>query len=345
MIKRAVSLYSFQDKYARKKLRLEDMFRYMSEWGTEGVELLSDQMIPGSPFPSDDTLSNWKKLLGESGIHPVCNDIFVDSNLYRNRELTKKEQVRLLCDEIRNSHDLGFRLVKLASKTSPYIVEPVMPLCGQLGVAVAFELHGGMSLDHPGTRACLDVVKGLASPYCGIVVDCGIFCRKFPRVVRDHYLRNGVNPELAKYIDDAFLSGSDFLTRIQKDGRHKELIMTLDMLPDGVKPLIKNDIDFLYARNAQTYENTPLERIDEYMPYLKHIHGKCYEMSPQLEETSIRYEEIVEYLKEREYEGYIATEYEGSRYFPEGQSVDDVGNTRLHQAMLAKLLKSGANSD
>jgi len=38
-IKRSVSLYSFQDKYARKKMSLEDCLAKVKECGAEGVEL------------------------------------------------------------------------------------------------------------------------------------------------------------------------------------------------------------------------------------------------------------------------------------------------------------------
>ena len=46
------------------------------------------------------------------------------------------------------------------------------------------------------------------------------------------------------------------------------------------------------------------------MPYIKHIHGKIYEMTEEGVEYSISYDEIINYLKEAGYEGYISTEYE-----------------------------------
>ena len=41
------------------------------------------------------------------------------------------------------------------------------------------------------------------------------------------------------------------------------------------------------------------------------------------------------------YSGWISSEYEGNRWIHDAMPVDSVGQVRLHQQMLKKLLKEG----
>ena len=52
-IKRSVSFYSLQDQYARGKMNLEDIFKFLKEIGAE-MEFISDQMLKGTPHPSEE---------------------------------------------------------------------------------------------------------------------------------------------------------------------------------------------------------------------------------------------------------------------------------------------------
>jgi sugar phosphate isomerase/epimerase len=74
-IKTAVSLYSLQDSYATGRLDLRDALDFVASTGATGVELVSDQMIKGTPFPDDETVSAWRSALDTSGLVPVCNDV------------------------------------------------------------------------------------------------------------------------------------------------------------------------------------------------------------------------------------------------------------------------------
>ena len=84
-IKTCVSLYSLQDEYLNKRMSLADIMRYVKSLGSEGIEILPDQMLKGSPHISDDTLIEWNDLLAETGLKPVIADVFLNTNLYKNR--------------------------------------------------------------------------------------------------------------------------------------------------------------------------------------------------------------------------------------------------------------------
>ena len=335
-IKRAVSLYSYQDEYARKRMTLEDIFRELSSLGVAGVEILSDQMIHGAPYPTPETVRMWRGLLEKYGIAAVCNDIFINSTLYHNRRLTVPEQVKLLEAEIRNAHALGFSLIRLVSNTDAALLEPVLPLAEKLGVSMALEIHAGMSFDTPLSSRFIQEMRRLDSPYLGLVVDMGIFSRRHPRVSRDYFMQFGLNPALADFIDDVFEKRHTDLWHFQKQGAAVDDFA--DSYPDEMKALILSPVDREYAIFATGYENSPTDILDAYMPYVRHIHGKCYEMTEECEEYSIAYDEVIPYLTRQGYEGYIATEYEGNRFVRLDETVDGVGNVRKHQTMLKRYL-------
>lgn len=326
-IKTAISLYSYQDEYARGKMSLEDCLKEVSEQGVDGVELISDQMMHNTPFVSNDNVAQWHKLLKKNNLVPVCNDIFVNTKLYRNRVLTQKENLEALKNELRLANRLGFKLVRLVSLIPTDIIESALPLAEELDVTMALEVHAGMALDHPETKKFTDIMLRVNSPYLGLVIDTGIFSRKHPRVSKQFFLAQGLNKDLADYIDNEFAEGRDVFD-ISHPGT----------APAEVQALIKSELDQEYLIFAGGYENKPFSVLDKYVPFIKHFHGKFWEMTEQGVEYSIPYDEFIEYLKEKNFNGYIASEYEGNRFALPDIKIDAVNQVRLHQRMLKKYI-------
>lgn len=325
-IKRAVSLYSLQDEYARKKLSLEQIFQELVAMGVEGFEFISDQMLHQSPCPTEETLKEWDRLMAKYPLKPVCNDVFINTTLYKNRVLTKQESVDCLIKEIKLANRLGFKLIRLVSMTPPEIIEPALPYAEKYDVTLALEIHAAMSFDNEMTQAFVEVMKKLDSPYVGLVVDLGIFCRRHPRISTEYFLKMGVNPEIATYINGIFDRGSD---------PHKAF---LNGFPEELTQLFKGPHDAFFAMMSGGYESSDYSILDEYMPYIKHIHGKFYEMTDDNEEYSIAYGEVIAYLKTKGYDGYIASEYEGQRFVLIDEIPDSLGAVKKHQAMMKRYI-------
>lgn len=330
-IKRAVSLYSLQDQYARKKMTLEDIFQFTKDLGT-GIEFISDQMLRGTPEPSEETLREWDRLVEKYQPDLVCNDIFINSCLYKNRTLTHKEQVNLFIKEIRLAHRLGFPMIRLVSKTDPTIIEPAMDEIEKYNIVITQEIHAGMSFDNPYTQGYVDVMKKINSPLVGLTVDTGIFCRKIARVFVDYFKYLGVSDEMVEFFDHIYAEGKCTRQYYLENCRPGE------MLPDDVMALVKSEVDRDYALLTDSFETSPFSILDEYMPYVKHIHGKLFEMTDEGTEYCIPYDEFIAYLKEKGYKGYIATEYEGNRFTLPGKPVLDKENIIAHQKMLKKYI-------
>ncbi len=329
-IKTCVSLYSLQDEYLNKRMDLGEIMRFVKEAGAEGVELLPDQMLKGAPEPDEETIRHWHSLLEETGLTPVIADVFLNTNLYKNRTLTKKECVELLEKEIRQASRLGIHLIRLVSMTPCWVLEDLLPCCEQYDVAVALEIHAGMAFDVPETKAFIEEMKRLDSKYIGLVIDTGIFCRRMPRVVRDYEVSIGTSPEVFDYMDSLFEQNTDF---------HQVLLKNNGQYPEELKQAMKSEHDQISVPLLDGYENYPYEALDDLMPYIKHFHLKTFEMTPEGPEYSMDYKGLLQYLHEHGYDGYVSTEYEGNRFTLAGCKMREKEQVAMQQAYIHTCLK------
>lgn len=334
-IKTCVSLYSLQDEYLNKRMNLEDIFKFLAENSVEGIEFLPDQMMHNAPHPSKETLAEWDRLVSTYNMRPVVADVFLNTNLYKNRELTQKECVDLLIEEIKLADRLGIRLIRLVSMVPAFIIEPLLPYAEKYNVTLALEIHAGLSFNVQKTKDFIKEMKRLNSPYVGLVIDTGIFCRKLPRVMANYCKHLGTNQEVIDYVKNIFEEGKDLRSIMQgsfSDGPGASY-------PEDLEKLLKSGADHMFAHFADGYENEPFSILDEYIPYIKHFHFKLYEMTDSGEEYSIDYKGILQYLHEKGYDGYVSTEYEGNRWVIPGSPMIEKEQVLAHQSMIRKALK------
>ena len=330
MIKTCVSLYSLQDEYLNHRMDLEQIMHYIKDCGAEGVEFLPDQMLKGTPNAPQEEIDKFNRIVKETGLTPVCADVFLNTNLYKNRTLTRKECIDLLIEEIKLANKLGFHLIRLVSMVPYWVQEPLLPYCEKYDVAIAVEIHAGMAFDVKATNDFIQEMKRLDSKYIGLVIDTGIFCRRMPRVVRNYEISIGTSPEVFDYMDSLFEKGTDF---------HQVLLKTGYNYPDELKAAMKCEHDKISVPLLDGYENYPFEVLDDLIPYIKHFHLKTFEMTEEGPEYSMDYKALLEYLNSRGWNGYVSTEYEGNRFTLAGKPMQEKHQVALQQAYLKKCLK------
>jgi len=184
------------------------------------------------------------------------------------------------------------------------------------------------------------------SKYVGFVIDLGIYTRRIPRVVSDRWVRDGMRPEIARYIIDAY--AETIGSRQGVDGApRKGAGATLaekwaersnNELVQGVIRMGGTQQEIGMAHYAAHHIFADPRRMLEFMPWIFHFHAKFNEMLPDYKEYSIPYEEIIPVLIEGGYNGYLSSEYEGNRHIQDVQEVDSVEQVRRHQEMLKRLL-------
>ncbi len=328
-IKTCVSLYSLQDEYLNKRMTLEQILHFVQQTGAQGVEILPDQMLKGAPEPAEETVSAWHRCLADTGLTPVIADVFLNTNLYKNRTLTHRESVALLIKEIRQAARLGIHLIRLVSMVPYWVLEPLLPYCREYDVAVALEVHAAMAFDVPATADFIREMQRLDSPYIGLVIDTGIFCRRLPRVVRAYESSIGTSPEVFDYVDGLFAAGSDLHRTLRENGGR---------YPEALVRAMRTEHDRISVPLLDGYENLPFTVLDDLMPYVRHIHLKTFEMTPEGPEYSMDYSALLGYLHAHGYDGYVSTEYEGNRFTLAGQPMREKEQVALQQAYLKKCL-------
>ncbi|PWV90589.1 hypothetical protein DFQ01_1412 [Paenibacillus cellulosilyticus] len=139
-VKRSVSLYSFQEEYLYKKMTLEDCIAATSKMGAKGVEIIGDQMIHGSPFPEESFYEKWHGWMNTYHLEPACNDIFINTSLYKNRKLTDAECIEMMINELKHANKLGCKVVRLVSKSPYEIISRCLPYAEKYDVAMALSI-------------------------------------------------------------------------------------------------------------------------------------------------------------------------------------------------------------
>ena len=150
-----------------------------------------------------------------------------------------------------------------------------------------------------------------------------MFLHHFPPAWKARFIRNGVPQRIADYVEQAY-----------EDRVLSEYVVLSVRDMGGEGPAI--------AMAETLRHNSAFEpkRMLDHMDRIHNIHGKFYEMTEDLVEPSIPYDEIVAVLKKGGYDGYICSEYEGNRWIEDAHEVDSVEQVRRQQAMLKNLIEA-----
>lgn len=320
-VKRGVSLYSFQEEYFLRKMTLEDILKTTAELGITGVEILGDQMIPGYPNVPNSFYDNWHLWMDRYNLTPTCLDSFLDVNKYRGRIFSLEEMVESIKIDIQIANRLGCKVIRVVSGTAPEVLVNLAPEAEKYDVKLGVEVHSPIHFDHEYVIALIAAYEKVKSPYLGLIPDMGIYVKRFPRVIVDRWLRDGMKPEIADFITQTYNDHSD-----------------LENIGENVKKMGGNPEEVKISEDVKRYIFTDPRRMLDFMPYIFHIHAKFYEMLPDYQEYSIPYEKIIPVLIEGGYNGYLSSEYEGNRFIQDAFEVDSTEQIRLHQIMLKNLI-------
>jgi len=329
-IKRGVSLYSFQEEYFLRKMTLEDIIAATQKLDIPGIEIIGDQMIPNYPNISDEFIKKWHGWMDKYERTPVCLDMFLDWNKYKGRVMTEDEKCESVTKDIVNANKLGCTVIRVIHDVKPELLERLEPAARKYNVKLALEIHAPSYYDSPLEQSLVEMFQRVQSPYLCFTLDMGVFTKKLPRIVKDRFIREGMQPEIANYLEEAYNTGT-------LPSSH-ELGTPNTTLPHKILAMGGREDDIYWAMMGTHGVYADPSLLKEYIPYTSHIHGKCYDLQPDYSEYSIPYEEVVPLLIEHGYSGYIDTEYEGNRWIQDACVVDSVEQVRRHQMLLRRLL-------
>ncbi|MER0123238.1 sugar phosphate isomerase/epimerase family protein [Streptococcus sp. ZJ93] len=281
-VKRGVALYSYSGEYG-KTMNLEDCFKDMYDMGATGIEILANSHIDSYPKLSDDYLEKWQRLCKQYQIEPVEYGHWIDTRLYKNRDISMEEAREMLINDFKIAHKLGFKILRtkmgvINGELAPVenwreIVKSVLADAEKYNVIMCPEIHLTTVLADQFVQDYVDFIKETGTKHFGLNVDLSVFQNRFdvPGVLV-------FNP----------------------DCKHS--------LPEEIIPLL---------------------------PYIKCIHAKFNKMDDDFNELTIPYPEILNLLKEHDWEGYLLSEYEGVNKELEGYVSQEL---RKHHVMMKRIL-------
>jgi hypothetical protein len=322
-IKRGVSLYSYQNETFLGKMNLEDCIRATVEMGADGIEIIGEQSFWGWPEVGVDraAIENWHSLIKKYDATPVSHDFMLDYKRYKGRIMPFDEQVASVKRDIDFGALLGMKYIRSLVSVAPEVLVAAAPYAEEKGLKILLEVHAPLHFDHPWIIRHAEAYEKSGSDALGFLPDMGMFLFRFPRVWKERFIRNGVPEHIADYIDKAY-----------EDRTLSEYVVLAVRDMGGEGPAL--------AMAETLRHNAAFEpkRMLDFMPRIHNIHGKFYEMTDDLVEYSIPYDEIVAVLKQGRYDGYICSEYEGNRWIEDVHDVDSVEQVRRQQAMLKTLI-------
>jgi len=325
-IKRGVTFYSYQEEYYKHEMGVEDCFAEVASIGATGVQLIAEEMVPEYPNPPQTWVDNWQAMMAKYKTEPTNLDTFVDVYVGGHRKMTTQEAVETLSGQIRLANRLGFKVVRPTTgpveEPAVEMISRALPLAEKYDVRIAPEVHAPIPLEGQYIDSYLELIHRTGTRHMGFTVDCGIFCRRLPRVFLDYCTRHGSQKRVTDYVSKAFEDGASFeqiMAAVQK------------MNPS---PADLQCAGFSHGYGPITNKPQDLKRL---APYIYNIHGKFYEMTDELREYSIPYEEIIPVLTEIGYERSIDSEYEGQRWIQDFMITDSCEQVRREHVMFRRL--------
>jgi hypothetical protein len=327
-MQRAVSLYSYQELYYREVLDLEGCMANAAATGATGIELLVDQMIPGYPSLRCNLpgafIESWHALLEKYKVKPVALDVYGETKLFKGKTCSDADLTAQLVELFKAARALGFSIVRIAFLVPPSVIEALVPHAEDMGLRMAIEVHAPHRIDGPWVQKTLEIAYRSGTKSLGIMPDFGTFCRNIPGLALDEARRKGVTEGVIAFLSD----------RYRDSAKPTGLI-------EQVKRMGGNDAAEWLAHRVElgVWINDDPGLLVPLMPYVFHAHGKFYEVTEQLVEPDVRYDDVMRVLLDNGYGGFVSSEYEGQRLTQDvDMGYDEIEQVRRHQLMLTRYL-------
>ena len=179
-----VSTYSYTgDVYT--SMTLEDVFADIADMGAEGIEILGEGNIPNYPTPDAAWIDTWHGLLQEYGLTATNYGSWIDTTMWRDRDLTVEEGAAQLQLDLRLAARLGFTSVRpkfgvISWELDPHpiwegVVERSLDLAADLDVVICPEIHAPTPIKHRATQGYVDFIERTGTKHFKLLIDTGIF--------------------------------------------------------------------------------------------------------------------------------------------------------------------------
>jgi len=319
MAKLGVSLYSYQLEYLRGQMSLQDCLAHAASVGARGIEIVPEQSLTDFQYETidEDFVAQWKDWMAQYDLVSTNMNLYDDFDVFPNRTLTMDERYARFKHGVLLAKALGFRSVRGSSEMPVPLLERCLKVAEYHGIIVSVEIHSPFSLKSSYVQDWLNIIDRTGSKYAGIHPDCGIFS-KGPNLGRvEQALRQGAKKEIIDFLQAEY-------TRVYQQRQQENKILDLGDYRKVVCYGMADSFEKARQMGGSNLEISLFTRLTyddprwliEYMPYIKHLHAKFYNMVPNGEglfhDPAINLEGAMQALRDGGYEYWISSEYEGA---------------------------------
>ena len=316
-IKLGITFFSLAHPFAQHRLDLEGCMAVAHDFGYQGIELVSAQMVPNYPTPDANWCRHVQRLMERYDLEGFAYGSYVDMTRFPGRNLTQEEIFQTSLVDLQVAHRLGFRCLKSQCTMPEPVIRRLAPIAQSLGVWLGFELHApNHCRDQVWTRL-FQLFAEYGPDVMGVVPDTGIFAAKPHKLFVDAAIQAGVAPERMAQMADLHAQGAGLAQAQAQLGT--------------LSPAESATLADLYRE----FSPDPLDDLDVMLPYCRYMHGKYFYVDEQYQDDCVPFGQIVAKAKQHNYSGAIAAEYEG--YFTEIEE-DPVEQVRRFAKMLQAML-------
>lgn len=182
--KRGVSAYSYNGEFG-VSMDLEDIFEEMSDIGAKGIEILANSHIPNYPNIDEAWLEKWDHLIEKYDVEPVEYGHWVDSRLFKGRELSTEESLKMLERDFKIANRLGFKILRTKLGVIDMTLTPVqnwrefikeaLPMAEAYDVRMCPEIHSPTILKSRMIDDYVEFINETGTKHFGLNIDFSIF--------------------------------------------------------------------------------------------------------------------------------------------------------------------------
>jgi sugar phosphate isomerase/epimerase len=319
-----VTLFSFTNEWQQRRYTLDQLVAKVAEQELgPGIEAVGYQTFRDFPNVSDAAAAHFRDLVARHGLTPTCLGGDVDIGRKPGHRMTVDEMVIDVERQIAAAKKLGFPILRVQEFIGPEVLLRALPAAERAEVQIVCELYSPLTIESPevvGLRECFDRA---GSPYLGFMPDFSCSLRSVPEGHWANLRRAGASDALitrAKAIWQAALSKEDRSAAFAEAAAE-----------------CRADAGLVGALNLTSlmYGRMPVDAWREILPYVRHIHGKFYQIDADGQDAAVPYPALMALLKDTGYTGTLSAEWGGSMFTEEDISFEQVGAWR---AMCMRLL-------
>jgi sugar phosphate isomerase/epimerase len=319
-----ISLFSPTNEWQQRLYNLDGMLEKVAELGLgPAIEVVGFQTFRDYPDVSDETARHFRDLLDRYGLFPSCLGANLDMGRRRERDMTPEEALAYIERQIASAKKLGFPVMRIQISAGPDVLEKIAPSAEKAGVHVACELHSPLTVHHPEVAAMRERYDRIGSAYLGFIPDFSCNMVGVPEGFWNTLRHAGAREEL--------IAAAKEIWKSRRPVPEKFAALAEASTRYGAGESLAGRLNLAIPMFGQM-------KVDEWadlLPYVRHIHGKYYEVDASGQEPSIPYPALMALLKKTGYRGTISAEWEGQAFTEEPIGFQQV---QAWHAMCSRLL-------